>query len=298
MHDDHEAMMARAELYKAAKYAMKLFKMIREGDELEGWVSAKITKAADYLDSVAHYMEYHQEVKHEFEALDYKGSLREALDRTLVEAKKKVEMKKKLEKKKAEIDESLNENDDAIKAHEKQGRRVKRHSDGSYTWYDDKDKIARKVKKGGKGGESVKYTPKGKKEDDPDLDESRELVSPPDGATAPPPKGKDGKYPIVTSGPHKGKRWSPQTPGPTNPNFKESKSKPDFLDVDKDGDKKEPMKKALKDKKVKESAKLEVDPKDKDLEVKKNKGKTTVTSKTGRVTTVIDKDKMKVASGK
>lgn len=172
MHDDHEAMMARAELYKAAKYAMKLFKMIREGDELEGWVSAKITKAADYLDSVAHYMEYHQEVKHEFEALDYKGGLREALDRTLVEAKKKVEMKKKLEKKKAEIDESLNENDDAIKAHEKQGRRVKKHSDGSYTWYDDKEKIARKVKKGGKGGESVKYTPKGKKEDDPDLDES------------------------------------------------------------------------------------------------------------------------------
>ena len=28
----------------------------------------------------------------------------------------------------------------------------------------------------------------------------------------------------------------------------EKKSKPDFLDVDKDGDKKEPMKKALKDK--------------------------------------------------
>jgi hypothetical protein len=41
----------------------------------------------------------------------------------------------------------------------------------------------------------------------------------PDGATAPPPKGKDGRYPIVTSGPNKGKRWSPQTPGPTAPNF-------------------------------------------------------------------------------
>lgn len=41
----------------------------------------------------------------------------------------------------------------------------------------------------------------------------------PDGATAPPPKGPDGRYPIVTSGPNKGKRWSPQTPGPTNPNF-------------------------------------------------------------------------------
>jgi hypothetical protein len=44
----------------------------------------------------------------------------------------------------------------------------------------------------------------------------------PDGATAPPPKGKDGQYPIITSGPNKGKRWSPQAPGPTNPMFKES----------------------------------------------------------------------------
>jgi hypothetical protein len=42
-----------------------------------------------------------------------------------------------------------------------------------------------------------------------------------DGATAPPAKGKDGRYPIVTSGPHKGKRWSPATPGPTNSSMKE-----------------------------------------------------------------------------
>lgn len=55
---DHEAAMARAELYKAAEYAIKIFHMIKEGENLEGWVSAKITKAADYLDSVAHYMEY------------------------------------------------------------------------------------------------------------------------------------------------------------------------------------------------------------------------------------------------
>jgi hypothetical protein len=43
-----------------------------------------------------------------------------------------------------------------------------------------------------------------------------------EGATAPPAKGKDGRYPIVTSGPHKGKRWSPATPGPTNPTMKEA----------------------------------------------------------------------------
>ena len=56
--DDHEAKMARAELYKLAKYSAKLFKMIDEGEELEGWVQSKITKASDYISSVYHWMEY------------------------------------------------------------------------------------------------------------------------------------------------------------------------------------------------------------------------------------------------
>lgn len=56
--DDHEAKMARAELYKLAQYSAKLFKMIHEGEELDGWVSAKITKASDYISSVYHYLEY------------------------------------------------------------------------------------------------------------------------------------------------------------------------------------------------------------------------------------------------
>jgi len=55
---DGEGAMARADLYRAAKNAMKLFQMVQEGQELEGWVQAKITKSADYLDSVYHYMEY------------------------------------------------------------------------------------------------------------------------------------------------------------------------------------------------------------------------------------------------
>ena len=44
----------------------------------------------------------------------------------------------------------------------------------------------------------------------------------------------------------------------------EANAKPDFLDMDKDGDKKEPMKKALKDKKVKEAAKPDFLDMDKD----------------------------------
>ena len=58
---DHEVQMARSDLYKAAKYSIKLherLKGISEEEGLEGWVAAKITKASDYLSSVFHYMDY------------------------------------------------------------------------------------------------------------------------------------------------------------------------------------------------------------------------------------------------
>jgi len=57
-YEDHEADMARAQLMQTAEYAIKLFKMIQPGDNLEGWTASKITKASDYLSSVFHYMEY------------------------------------------------------------------------------------------------------------------------------------------------------------------------------------------------------------------------------------------------
>ena len=56
--DDHEAKMANAQLYKMAKYSAKLFRMIDENEELQGWVQAKITSASDYVSAVYHYMEY------------------------------------------------------------------------------------------------------------------------------------------------------------------------------------------------------------------------------------------------
>jgi hypothetical protein len=62
--DDHEAEMAKSELYRAAKYAMKLHEMIQAGDELEGWTQSKITKASDYLASVFHYLDYELKFKH------------------------------------------------------------------------------------------------------------------------------------------------------------------------------------------------------------------------------------------
>lgn len=58
---DHEVQMARADLYKIAKYAIKLHDMMKNVSEvqgIEGWQQSKITKAADYLGSVYHNLDY------------------------------------------------------------------------------------------------------------------------------------------------------------------------------------------------------------------------------------------------
>ena len=58
---DHEVQMARAELYKIAKYAIKLHDMLKGVSEeagLEGWVQSKITKSSDYISSVYHHLDY------------------------------------------------------------------------------------------------------------------------------------------------------------------------------------------------------------------------------------------------
>ena len=414
--EDHEASMARSELYRAAKYSMKLFQMIQEGQDLEGWVQAKITKSADYLDSVYHYMEYQMkfgggaqaasvdditgeadsevkdtvsdmedeeefDVKKIDENSTYEEKLQALLEGRIDELRtekkdksgkvtswkeegewKKTDAKKdgrgkvtnlsdkarreteKLSKKDEKVDEAS-----GVRASDKKKGKVEKSEKKQYfvklekegktkgmtivadegeSQGEVRDRAARDAKSGGwtvasirvkdeideaaenlleksvskkqqkfmgmvhaaKKGEKpaskeVAKTAKGMSKKDAEdfastkhkgLPEKKkktdegQVMSPPDGATAPPPKGKDGQYPIVTSGPHKGKRWSPKTPGPTNPNFKEEqnsvksivrkvvaekKAKPDFLDVDKDGDKKEPMKKAVADKKANPFAK-------------------------------------------
>jgi len=57
-HTDDEGGMAKRQLYKTAKYAMMLHDALDDDDQLEGWVQSKITKAADYMGTVAHYLEY------------------------------------------------------------------------------------------------------------------------------------------------------------------------------------------------------------------------------------------------
>jgi hypothetical protein len=58
---DHEVQMARSDLYKIAKYAIKLHEMLKsvsEAEGIEGWQQSKITKAADYISSVFHALDY------------------------------------------------------------------------------------------------------------------------------------------------------------------------------------------------------------------------------------------------
>ncbi len=57
-YDQSEIDMAGRELLKAQEYAAKLTTMVQQVPGLDGWVSAKITKASDYLSSVFHFLDY------------------------------------------------------------------------------------------------------------------------------------------------------------------------------------------------------------------------------------------------
>lgn len=54
---DHEASMAQGELIQIAKNARRIYDLIKDGDELPGWVSSYMTLANDYLNSVVEKLE-------------------------------------------------------------------------------------------------------------------------------------------------------------------------------------------------------------------------------------------------
>jgi len=102
LHDgetDREGAMAKADLYKLANYSHKLFQQIQDEDQLEGWVQAKITKAADYIASVYHYLEYEMKFSEYGHHLDNSDTLSEGqkmrLKEMLSEAKDKMKDLKK-----------------------------------------------------------------------------------------------------------------------------------------------------------------------------------------------------------
>ena len=102
---DHEVQMARAELYKIGKYAIKLHEMLKgvsEQEGLEGWVQSKITKAGDYLSSVYHHMDYEQKfeqvqteakAKPDFLDMDKDGDKKEPMKKAVKDKEEKKDKK-------------------------------------------------------------------------------------------------------------------------------------------------------------------------------------------------------------
>jgi hypothetical protein len=58
---DLEGRMAKRQLSDIADYAAELSQMVTDETQLEAWVQAKLTKAADYIKTVKHYVEYGME---------------------------------------------------------------------------------------------------------------------------------------------------------------------------------------------------------------------------------------------
>ena len=96
---DREGAMAKADLYKLANYSHKLYQQLSDQDQLESWVQAKITKAADYIASVYHFLEYEMKFTEYAHHLDNSDTLSEGqrmkIKELLSEAKSKMSDLKK-----------------------------------------------------------------------------------------------------------------------------------------------------------------------------------------------------------
>tara|TARA_R100000008_G_C3517009_1_gene131887 strand:+ start:166 stop:606 length:441 start_codon:yes stop_codon:yes gene_type:complete len=112
---DHEVQMARADLYKIAKYAINLHSMLKnvsEAEGIEGWQQAKITKAADYMSSVFHSLDYdmrtvepeelpdplameESKAKPDYIDLDGDGDKKETMKKAAADKKKKGSVKER-----------------------------------------------------------------------------------------------------------------------------------------------------------------------------------------------------------
>ena len=221
---EQEGRMARSELYRAAKMSIKLFQMIQDGQDLEAWVQAKITKSADYLDSIYHYMEYQMKFGDGSSAVsvaDIAGEADSMMPQTEV----------------SEEDDEINELEESMNYEQKlkallEGAVKKEKATKEAV---DKSKIPAAQRKAKGGDWKVSRA---------DLDKEANK-------SATTKAGLDAKKKSL--------------------GMKES-AKPDFLDIDKDGDKKEPMSKAAKDKKVKEGFPTVADAKARAEKEKATKG--------------------------
>ena len=242
---DHEGAMAKADLYKLANYSFKLFKKLEDDAQLEAWVQAKITKAADYIASVYHYLEYEMKFNDYGQQLDNSDVMSESQKRVLknklMEAKAKMKELKKVQAEKVK-EASEHKSKDEFDNRAKEGDTYKTAKGGEVTKTKSGIKHEKKYSDSYKGHGNTK---------DSELDESDDKrpatkktgerdVELPSGA----------KVKARTYQGHQSQKADKESDKEKKKDLGEAKGKkPDFLDMDKDGDKKEPMKKAVADKK-------------------------------------------------
>ena len=77
-HGDHEGSMARQQMYKTMQYAQEIYDNVPDDAELPAWVQSKLTKIADYVGSVKHYLEYKAEHGMHYESLQEQDEMETA----------------------------------------------------------------------------------------------------------------------------------------------------------------------------------------------------------------------------
>ena len=99
--------------------------MMDANTQLEGWVQAKITKSADYIASLYHYLEYEMKFSEYGQAIDdsdvYTESQKRVLKAKLNEAKEKIKDLKKVQADKAKKKEKKEELSEARATDKKKG---------------------------------------------------------------------------------------------------------------------------------------------------------------------------------
>ena len=214
---DREGAMAKADLFKLANYSHKLYQQINDEDQLEAWVQAKITKAADYIASVYHYLEYEMKFTEYGHHLDNSDTLSEGqksvLKARLVEAKEKMK-----ELKKAQAEKVAEEKSSTGGEITRPKPGVTRHTHNPARFTDEPH---------AEPASKVKARSAAEKAGEKAMDKADEKESKAWG------KANPGKQTIMKGGVKT-----------TN-----EAAKPDYIDADGDGNEKESMKKAFSDKK-------------------------------------------------
>jgi len=228
---DHEGAMAKADLYKLANYSHKLFQQIDDNDQLEGWVQAKITKAADYIASVYHYLEYEMKFSEYGKQLDDSDVLSEGQKRVLknrlMEAKGKIKELKKAQVEKSKEDKAEKVDENAFDYKDKSEMKT---GDSKKTRTGVMTKTATGVK-------HVNTSHSDEERGEANTTHAKAKSAGEKKAEAPAlKKSKSGTW-----GMEGGKKFDTRK---TNEG-----ARPDYIDADNDGDEKESMKQAFADKK-------------------------------------------------